>query len=46
MSALVDYEYSADELSALKIMADFDRALNIKANHDYQVRLSDARKKN
>ena len=27
-------------------MADFDRAVNIKANHDFQVRLSDARKKN
>ena len=46
MSALLDYEYSADELSALKIMADFDRAVNIKANHDFQVHLSDARKKN
>ena len=46
MSVLFDYEYSADELSALKIMADFDRARHIKANHDFQVRLSDARKKN
>ena len=46
MSVLFDYEYSADELSALKIMADFDRAVNIKANHEFQVHLSDARKKN
>ena len=46
MSGSVDCEYTADELSALKVMADFDRAANIKANHDFQVQLSDARKKN
>jgi len=46
MSALLDYEYTADELSALKLAADLRRALNIKANHEFQVRLSHVRKKN
>ena len=49
MSAPLDHRfpsnYSVEELKALKIDADLRRAENIKHNHDFQVRLSDARKK-